>query len=543
MRKSKKKLIRQLIPSELFTITNKQFHFTDEHNQPFTEDTPMLHVTDLIKLTHKILDGYKENGLLTWHKDIPESEIWVKIGGDHGKGSFKLCLQVLNVQNPNSKFMTILIGMAYIKDTYQNLNLFFEVLKQQIESLSGSEWEGKKIRTFLFGDYSFLATLYGLSGAASKHPCLWCHKSSDVYQKQFHNQPHSQPRTLESIHADYTEFVTKGKNDKKNAAAYNNVVNKNLIDIEIEHVAQPSLHILLGVVKKHHTLLERDCDDIDKDIADEIAQGFNEIKFKGNFGDYIRELRCIKHEINQKEGELILIDKTEENREEIKVLEENVEHLYDKVQKLENGFPIRQGPVCSGLDKTLKSHHISLQAYFGRSFIGNHCKKYLTPTVYKDISKQLVRRAYNSTDNVEIHIKAQTIQQKFNHLNELFSHVHRLIAHSQPVSQTSFNTISNSIKKYCRFFRKRFKARVYPKLHFLEDHCLPFIKSFGFGLGLFSEQGGEQLHQSIGMLEQQTLGVLRKRDKLLIILKKHLTQVCPDIFSEEPLIKKRKKSN
>ena len=77
--------------------------------------------------------------------------------------------------------MTILIGMAYIKDTYQNLNLFFEVLKQQIESLSGSEWEGKKIRTFMFGDYSFLATLYGLSGAASKHPCLWCHKSSDVY--------------------------------------------------------------------------------------------------------------------------------------------------------------------------------------------------------------------------------------------------------------------------------------------------------------------------------------------------------------------------
>ena len=37
--------------------------------------------------------------------------------------------------------------------------------------------------------------------------------------------------------------MTQGKNDTKNAAAciYNNVDNKNVIDIEIEHVAQPSL--------------------------------------------------------------------------------------------------------------------------------------------------------------------------------------------------------------------------------------------------------------------------------------------------------------
>ena len=48
------KLIRKLVPSDPFPITNKKNHFTDKHNQPFTEDIPMLYVIDLIKLTNSI---------------------------------------------------------------------------------------------------------------------------------------------------------------------------------------------------------------------------------------------------------------------------------------------------------------------------------------------------------------------------------------------------------------------------------------------------------------------------------------------------------
>ena len=60
-----------------------------------------------------LLDQYQQTQLLTWHDDgIPYDEIWLKIEGDHSGNSFKLSLQVLNVQNPNAKdsaFLTCLV--------------------------------------------------------------------------------------------------------------------------------------------------------------------------------------------------------------------------------------------------------------------------------------------------------------------------------------------------------------------------------------------------------------------------------------------------
>ena len=40
---------------------------------------------------------------LTWHDGtIPQDEIWVKIRGDKGGGSFKMSFQICNVPHPNS---------------------------------------------------------------------------------------------------------------------------------------------------------------------------------------------------------------------------------------------------------------------------------------------------------------------------------------------------------------------------------------------------------------------------------------------------------
>ncbi|GFO14647.1 amine oxidase [Plakobranchus ocellatus] len=531
--KSQRKLLPTLIPIDLFTISDQLFHFKDDMNQPFTKTTPMLHVNNLTKLTHTLLDGYKRHGYLTWHDQIPESEIWVKIGGDHGKDSFKLNLQVLNVEHPNSKLMTVMIGMVpQVKDTYKNLEIFFQVFQEQINILNKSTWEDKKIKVFFFGDYSFLASIFGLSGATGKYPCLWCHKSTDEIQKQIHIQPLTSPRTLHSLKSNYENYRILGKNQKKNAAIHMNVINKNLVDIELKNVSPPSLHILLGIVKKHHTLLENECDTIDKEIAHGLAEkGTKQI---GLYGNYVEELKIIKDEITQKGGERILIDEIPGNLDQIQVLEETLDSFYDKMERLEKKFPERQGPVCSGLDKSLKKHNIALQAYHGRSLIGNHCKKYIQPSVHKDITRQLVRRTTESTNDVSIQIKAAVIKQKFDHLNELYSKVHSLISHSRPITTETHRIIETSIQKYCRFYRTAFKKRVYPKMHFLEDHCLQWIKLYGFGLGLFSEQGGEQLHKTISELERQTQSIKRTSDRLLSILKKHLTQVCPDIFIEEP---------
>ena len=65
-------------------------------------DVPYGKITDLPAFTDSLLDQYAENDLLTWHDGvIPEDEIWVKLGGDHGKQTFKLTLQIANTLHPN----------------------------------------------------------------------------------------------------------------------------------------------------------------------------------------------------------------------------------------------------------------------------------------------------------------------------------------------------------------------------------------------------------------------------------------------------------
>ena len=68
-------------------------------------------------------------GKLTWHEGyIPPSEVWLKIGGDKGGGTFKMNFQIVNVATPNSVYTT---------------------------------------KVFLCGDYEFLSKMmYGISGAS-----------------------------------------------------------------------------------------------------------------------------------------------------------------------------------------------------------------------------------------------------------------------------------------------------------------------------------------------------------------------------------------
>ena len=66
---------------------------------------------------------------------MPKDEIWIKIGGDHGGNSFKICLQVLNVDNPNAKENTNVIACMQAKDNHENLTTLVKILKEQIESL------------------------------------------------------------------------------------------------------------------------------------------------------------------------------------------------------------------------------------------------------------------------------------------------------------------------------------------------------------------------------------------------------------------------
>ena len=48
--------------------------------------------------THNVLSI---NCVIWHHGTIPDDEIWLKLGGDKGGGSLKMCFQHLNIPSPN----------------------------------------------------------------------------------------------------------------------------------------------------------------------------------------------------------------------------------------------------------------------------------------------------------------------------------------------------------------------------------------------------------------------------------------------------------
>lgn len=79
---------------------------------------------------------------LTWHSGlIPKDEIWIKVGGDKGGGTFKLCFQIANVPCPNSSQNTVVFHMFEGPDSYPNVKLAVEQYVPAIEKLKQSVWK------------------------------------------------------------------------------------------------------------------------------------------------------------------------------------------------------------------------------------------------------------------------------------------------------------------------------------------------------------------------------------------------------------------
>ena len=129
--------------------------------------------------------------------------------------------------------------------------------------------EEKRLKLSLFGDYEFQTKMYGLSGAAGYHPCLYCTATKDDIQRP--PPTINEKRTLASLAREHLAFVASGA-DKKKAKSFKNVINSALLDIEISSCVPPYLHLLLGIVKKHHDLLEKECSELEKRLAYDSAE-------------------------------------------------------------------------------------------------------------------------------------------------------------------------------------------------------------------------------------------------------------------------------
>ena len=320
-------------------VERRSLEFWNEDDSTYDlEQTPVATITDIPQYVTELLDQYDKENQLTWHNStIPEDEVWVKLGGDRGGGTFKLMLQIANLRRPNSKHNTCLLAIAECKDTPDNLRRITGPYKHQITELETMQWRDKNIRLFWFGDYEFLLKCFGLSGAQANHPCLFCTASRAQIQAppQF-NEGNITSRSLRQIRTDYRKYRRLGKN-KKHAKRCRNVVRKPLIDFEPSEQAAPTtLHILLGVVKKHHDLLEKECHSLDKLTANSLARANRVVDFKSTpaFEDYVQQLkktRKMKREKRHLQQRLLELPRQLSDSLPLTVLQKRTEKLSTKI--------------------------------------------------------------------------------------------------------------------------------------------------------------------------------------------------------------------
>ena len=78
---------------------------------------------------------------LTWHDGaIPPNEIWIKIGGDKGGGTFKMNFQICNVDSPNSKTNTCIFCIFLAYDSVTNLHIGLDRYADQVQDLQNMKW-------------------------------------------------------------------------------------------------------------------------------------------------------------------------------------------------------------------------------------------------------------------------------------------------------------------------------------------------------------------------------------------------------------------
>ena len=86
------------------------------------------------------------------------------------------------------------------------------------------------------------------------------------------------------------------------------------------------------------------------------------------------------------------------------------------------------------------------------------------------------------------------------------------------------------------FYRNSFPhATVTPKLHMLEDHVIPFLETWGVGLGFLGEHGAESIHSRFNSIRQTCNRITNPVKRLHSIMKEHFLQICPDNLEKFPV--------
>ncbi|CAH1277066.1 ST8SIA1 [Branchiostoma lanceolatum] len=232
-----------------------------------------------------------EAGNLTWHQGlIPQDELWIKILGDHGGGTFKMAFQILNVGNPNSKTNTVVFSLFSAKDTRENLRTATSRFATEIGELRGKQWrlpDGCEMHSHVFaaGDYAQLSMWYGISGAAGHelnadddtetYPCLYFEVRKECLNLEADDDdmflviPN---RSLDRMSIQHRNFMQNGRGNVKYAKHFKNVIAPAMFNIPLNQVCIPGLHLSLGIFHKLYSMMEKALNDLDRTIASHLVR-------------------------------------------------------------------------------------------------------------------------------------------------------------------------------------------------------------------------------------------------------------------------------
>ena len=543
------------------------FEFKDENDTSnvmgiVVKPAPYVFVRNIKDFLFEHITRCKANNLLHWHQEslkgsLPIDKIIVKVGGDKGRGSMKLCMQICNMHASNSPDNTLIIGAFEASDTYANLAIALDGIAQQLDELDGVYWDDgyyrKQIHVIGSGDYDFLAKILGIAGASGTYPCIYCKIHRNDMQLPPTERRPTEKRSIDNLNSDYLKYASDGKLQSKKQAQYYNVINPAILNLEPEKYSIPYLHCLLGIVKKQHEMQEISCHSLDVEIA--IAESSEVNKFENtSYRNFVHDRRRLTrletkyHNLEERMQEIasdaddLALAQIVRNNNQKQRLTNKMTRLAQKIDALKVDINLTpgSGPIVQHIETILQKHNIQRQKYHGKSFVGNDCHKYLSTWVYTDICENIVTKTIQLTDDPTVIQHARTIAQKFRKLWQLFAAIHNKISHAKLIEDDNIPLIHQSIVQYFQYFRREFPSvRITTKQHLLEDHAMDWIIQYQFGFGLFGEQGMESIHHKIRRLADNHHGIINPLQRLKATIQEHHLHTCPEMKSQLPAIKER----
>ncbi|GFO02683.1 PiggyBac transposable element-derived protein 4 [Plakobranchus ocellatus] len=169
----------------------------------------------------------------------------------------------------------------------------------------------------------------------------------------------TQLRSLDSLISDNLSFMQDNA-DKKSAAKYNNSLHAPILSIQLNRVSPSYLHILLGIVLKHHKLLENAAHLLDTKITTLADSHLTDLdKLVKQYGGQWQQAQSLQEQLDFQYGCLVLSVRDGDTE----IYRKQVEDTEHKLLQLDTRLAPRSGPIASSLGNILNKRHITPQAY------------------------------------------------------------------------------------------------------------------------------------------------------------------------------------